>query len=1381
MARQATSRTGRAPHRGRGAAPTATAVLESHRDWLAAVDTDGPFLSAPVLRQHWPQGMPRLGDFERSLLTDELRPFSTAWDVWDRTRNDATLEAYRVARDAFVDVVLRDVVGWRELLVSGDAGIVAFSPNRSVEVRPTATLTRDAERGALVLVVDPLDSLHSSPGDGWAASALDRMEALLRAGGVRIGVVTDGRWWALVHVGGEALPASGVVNALDWVAEARTRDAWMTLLDPGTLVLGDPATRLPELFVASTLRAEDITVSLGVQVRRAVELLVAAFSEAGAHARETGAPDPLPEGPVVYEAAVTVMMRVVFLLFAQERGLLPETALFSDAYGLAGCLDDLDARARAEHEESLDATTQVWHRLLATSRLLHQGSSFEDLRMPSYGGSLFDPVRFPFLTDTTSRGLVVRVSDRVMLHVLRSVQVAVVDGEARRLSFRDIDVEQIGYIYEDLLGYSAQVVDEVHVGLIGQRSAKRLEGEEPEIPLARLEEFAASASSTNALAEKVLAHVKESQPGAKAPTVSALTKAFDAVPEQAEALLRVVAPHDEELRDRLRPLLGAIRLDLRSRPVVVVPGGLLVVETPSRRNAGAHYTPKKLAEEVVTHALAPLVYSPGPHETADASQWVLRDSTQILALKVADIACGSGAFLVAAARYLADRVIEAWRIQGRMAGRDEATMRVTAIRHVVASCLYGADINAMAVEMCKLSLWLVSLDRGLPFSFVDDKVFHGNSLLGLTQRRQLERLHIDPPPVAPGYVQTGLTFSAHDNALVGVFETVRLEERIGAAIRLRQGLTHVVEPNDPERDGAAMRRQTEQSRAEVAPLARIADGVVAAGLRLGGKPGKALDAAYKDLRLAVQMAWPDRGEGDDTWLDRIIAEGLTPTVDTDEPRWRPLHWVLEVPDVMTGSRPGFDAVIGNPPFLGGQKLTGALGTNVRDWFVHTLADGQRGSADLVAYFFLRAQGLLKERGTVGLIATNTIAQGDTREVGLDRMVDSGLTITRAIQSRSWPAKSANLEYAAVWGTVGPVADDIPRVCDDIEVSRISTLLEPEGRVTGNPIRLLENVGVSFIGCYVLGMGFVLDPAEAQQWINEDPRNAEVLFPYLTGEDLNSRPDSSASRWVIDFFDRTEPAAAAYPVPFDRLIAKVKDERQKVNRKVLRDRWWQYAEKRPAMRKAIAELDELLVIARVSRTVMPIRIPHRSVPSEQVVVFATDSFGNQAVMSSSLHQMWAIKYGSGMRNDPRYTPSDVFETFPRPDTSPDIERIGRVLDEERREIMLRRDLGLTKLYNLVNDPTLPDAVDADVARMRAIHRELDEVIVAAYGWGDVALDHGFHTYRQMTRWTVSPAARVELLDRLLEENHRRAALQEGAPPPVDDDPADTTDDEMLGDD
>jgi hypothetical protein len=125
------------------------------------------------------------------------------------------------------------------------------------------------------------------------------------------------------------------------------------------------------------------------------------------------------------------------------------------------------------------------------------------------------------------------------------------------------------------------------------------------------------------------------------------------------------------------------------------------------------------------------------------------------------------------------------------------------------------------------------------------------------------------------------------------------------------------------------------------------------------------------------------------------------------------------------------------------------------------------------------------------------------------------------------------------------------------------------------------------------------------------------------------------------------------------------------------------------------------------------------------------------------------------------------TTPEP-TEP-LDRIGRSLDTERRVIMLRRNLGLTKLYNQVNDPSLASASEPDVARMRDIHVELDQSVMAAYGWEDVPLNHGFHTYRQMERWTVCPEARVEILDRLLEENHRRAALQrDSVPAPTDED-------------
>ena len=401
---------------------------------------------------------------------------------------------------------------------------------------------------------------------------------------------------------------------------------------------------------------------------------------------------------------------------------------------------------------------------------------------------------------------------------------------------------------------------------------------------------------------------------------------------------------------------------------------------------------------------------------------------------------------------------------------------------------------------------------------------------------------------------------------------------------------------------------------------------------------------------------------------------------------------------------------------------------------------------------------MQRKGTLGLIATNTVAQGDSREVGLDAMVADGFTITRAIQSRSWPAASANMEYAAVWGTLAPVADDVLRMADDIPVRRISTLLEPQGRAEGNPLRLKENAGIAFQGCIVLGMGFVLEAAEAQEWIAADPRNAEVLFPYLNGEDLNSRPDASPSRWVIDFREMPESEASSFALPWDRVRTAVWPERivkDAVKYPRMVNEWWKFWNARPVMRGAIAELAEVLVIARVSKTVMPLRVPTGQVASEACVVFACDDYGVQAVLSSSLHQLWAITYGSGMRNDPRYTPSDVFETFPRPEHTEHLYEIGRAIDDERRQIMLGRGLGLTKLYNAVNDSAITDSGDSDIARVRALHEELDRIVLDAYGWSDIDPAHGFHTFRRMERWTVNPTARVEILDRLLEENQLRA--------------------------
>lgn len=1347
--------------RGRGGL-NAPSVTELHRAWLELVDTEGPFLAIPPLKRVWPQGMPSLSDDRKAALIDARKDFEAAWERFDRTPdNDAVLDPYRVARDKWVETVLCDVAGWAKSLSWGEVpGVQAQSPNRAVTVTAHAALNGVEGIGALVHVVDPTDSLRQTPNDLWAATPVDRTEALLRENKVQLGIVTDGRWWGLVCARDGAMAASGVVDALTWIEEPRTRDAFLGLIGRQHIIGGDPADRLPVLFEESVAAAEEITEALGSQVRSAVELLIQSFSESAADAGRRGLPDPLPARTHdAYEAAVTVMMRAVFLLFAEERGLLPSGELFDQGYGIARELDRLIARETEESEEALDSTSLTWHRLLATSQALFSGASFESLRMPAYGGSLFESARFPFLTATNEQGtLAVTVSDRVMLHVLRSVQIAEIKGEARRISFRDIDVEQIGYIYEGLLGYTANKVDQTYVGLRGTT------GVEPEIPLAKLEELADANPDPKKLAAGIRSWVEEDQPSAKTSSAAALAKAVtaDVDPSVVSALTQAVGD-DPELRDRVRPWLGLIRLDLRKRPFVVLAGGLMVKETPSRKNAGAHYTPKSLAEEVVLHALQPLCYSPGPHQTADESEWKLKSSDELLDLKVADIACGSGAFLVAAARYLAERVVEAWTAEDP-ANAVRRDVHTRAVREVVANCLYGADINDMAVEMCKLSLWLVSLDRALPFSFVDDKVFLGNSLLGITSLDQLRKLHIDP---------------ARSTEIEHYYQyDVDIHGIIRRAVDLRRDLASPVDDADPARSGAAKRRQLAQFHDATSELRRIADGVIAAGLPLGGKPGRALDEAYENLRVAVRSAYPDHGEHDETVLRSLTDAGLTPTVATDYERWRPLHWTLEAPDVMV-DHGGFDAVIGNPPFLGGQKLTGAMGTGVRDWFVDVLAGGARGSADLVAYFFLRAAGVLRGSGTLGLVATNSVAQGTTREVGLDRLAGSGVEIYRAVQSAKWPASSANLEYAAVWATLAGLPKDLPRVADGVEVAGISTLLEPKGRADGAPVALVENANLSFQGCIVLGMGFVVSSDDVDQWIRDDPANAEVLAPYLGGEDVADSPTHKPSRWVIDFFDRTEPVAAEYRGPYAHVERLVKPERLKNNRKALRERWWQFGEKRPAMRQAIADFDTILLIVLHSKVVMPVRVPNGQIPSHALGVFGLTGYADQAALSSSLHQLWAITYGSTLESRVRYTPSDVFETFPRPARTDRLELAGRTLDDERREIMNRRELGLTKLYNLVNDRDIVDSADPDVARMRAIHVELDEAVMDAYGWSDVELDHGFHTYRQMERWTVSSAARVEILDRLLEENHKRAAAEGTSKGKKAGKPSASSDDSQLG--
>ncbi|RYD70049.1 MAG: restriction endonuclease, partial [Verrucomicrobiaceae bacterium] len=440
------------------------------------------------------------------------------------------------------------------------------------------------------------------------------------------------------------------------------------------------------------------------------------------------------------------------------------------------------------------------------------------------------------------------------------------------------------------------------------------------------------------------------------------------------------------------------------------------------------------------HTLEPLVYI-GPAEGNPKAEWKLKSPREILALKICDMAMGSGAFLVQCCRYLAERLVEAWQIledetnpasknptseirnpkfiitpEGdlsagssaeRLLPADPAERLAIARRYVADRCLYGVDINPMAVEMAKLSLWLITLQQDRPFTFLDHALKCGDSLLGISNFEQLSRFSLDSSKEHQVLVLQGY------------------EHHIKAATKLRQHIESL--PSDTNDQIEHKNRFNLEAESHLSRLKLAASVLVSAKMQnLKGEVG---EMARVKAHLAAYQA-VEYGQLSDAHV--IAAVNLA--------NRRPFHWPLEFPEVFNDEEnevrtSGFDAFVGNPPFMGGQKITGGLGTDYRDYLVENIARGQRGSADYCSYFFLRSHALLNpNHGMAGLIATNTIAQGDSREVGMDQIITRGSIIPRAISSRPWPGVAA-LEVAHVWLRRGKWEGD--RILDDKVVSGIT--------------------------------------------------------------------------------------------------------------------------------------------------------------------------------------------------------------------------------------------------------------------------------------------------------------------------------------------------------
>ncbi|MFC1708183.1 type IIL restriction-modification enzyme MmeI, partial [Planctomycetota bacterium] len=328
---------------------------------------------------------------------------------------------------------------------------------------------------------------------------------------------------------------------------------------------------------------------------------------------------------------------------------------------------------------------------------------------------------------------------------------------------------------------------------------------------------------------------------------------------------------------------------------------------------------------------------------------------------------------------------------------------------------------------------------------------------------------------------------------------------------------------------------------------------------------------------------------------------------------------------------------------------------------------------------------------------------------------------------------------------------------------------------GKPYRLKANEGISFQGSNVLGLGFTMAPEEARALISKDPRNRDVLFPYLIGKDLNSRPDQSSSRWIINFrnwpLDRESApphydghVAADYPDCLAIVREKVKPQRDRLGLKKdasargYAKRWWQHGRQAKELYAAIDGMERVLVTARVSRTSAFARVPCGWVYDAQVVAFVLCDVASFGVLQCCIHTCWAQKHASSMRTDLRYTPSDVFETFPMPAGLESVRDAAQAFEDQRSRLCRSTGKGLTKIVNQVNDVRVSEA---PVVVLRDLLCTLNESVREAYGWDDLELDHGFHKTDQGVRFTVGPKARREILDRLLALNHQRYAVEVAA--------------------
>ncbi|BBH53873.1 Eco57I restriction-modification methylase domain-containing protein [Fluviispira sanaruensis] len=893
--------------------------------------------------------------------------------------------------------------------------------------------------------------------------------------------------------------------------------------------------------------------------------------------------------------------------------------------------------------------------------------------------------------------------------------------------------------------------------------------------------------------------------------------------------------------------------------------------TDERKVTGAHYTPTRILNSVLDFALKASI-----EDALEKGKTAKDKEKELFKLRILDPACGSGHFLVAAAHRLG---LEIAKLRTGDDSPPPLDLRM-AVREVIRKCIYGLDVNPMAIDLCRVALWMESMEAGKPLTFLEHHIRVGDALLGVPTKSMCAAIQKElSEEIAKREKEREKLIAALGNSfhLPEKEREAKLKIKKQLEKEIRElayelwpshipNAAYIAQPEfkDPAQRGLsyladnktiannARDLNKKQLKSGVEPFMGIASEDLAEAfnqlsetdvedaksrisrekefLKLKQEKQYLLEKQRADLWCsAFFWQYQERNSVAPTLADLHNNENLPPEKLAETKRLADIynffHLELEWPEVFKDG--GFHCVLGNPPFLGGSRISSNLGPKYLN-FLKVQNRNSNVTTDLCAYFFTRYFMSLKLTGNLGFIATNTIAQGYTKDASLTPIVCKwrGI-ITNAITSTPWEG-IASLQVSVVH--IVKEKDHAQKTINGIKTHIINE--ELSARKSGNIFVLDENAEESFKGSLILGNVFTLELMSElkimqENLVKENKNPNDILFPYLNGEDLNSNPAQQASRFAINFYDWPLRRATqeeweieskqlekeliekniSIDQNFNNIVEKnfqlrgiaslnylgkvasdynaaIKLLEERVTKNILTIRntdiaWWRYSRHRPNLYNALKLINEAIVITRHSAMWSPALVDSKQVFSDALVVFPTNNKSIYALLQSHVHEFWLDQNCSTLGKGRRYTPSSCFETFPIPRPGREqlqmLNSLGEKYLAQRKSICLERNIGLTKVYNLFHNEKLSNSETTDkqnppfddIYALRNLHKQINEAVLAAYQWQDIELgmdfyegqDAGKYLEKGEFRYTPSPAAREQILERLSLLNNERKKEEE----------------------